>query len=50
MANRQPEIPPLYSGDAQKWAEEMIDYLLRNLQGLQTQIEEIEARVTALEP
>ena len=47
---RQPEIPPLYSGDAQKWAEEIIDYLLRNLQTLQTQIADLEARVTALEP
>ena len=50
MANKQPEIPPFYAGDAQKWAEQMIDYLLRNLQTLQTQIDEIEARVTALEP
>lgn len=50
MADRQPETPPLYSGDPQKWAEEVIDYLLRNLQSLQTQVNDIEARVTALEP
>ena len=25
-----PEVPPPYSGDTQKWAEDISDYLLRN--------------------
>jgi len=46
----QPEIPPPYSGDTVIWAEDMIDYLLRNLQRLNTEIQDLKDRVTALEP
>lgn len=43
------EIPPPYSGDLEKWAEDIIDYLLRSNADKDKQIADLEARVTALE-
>lgn len=44
-----PEIPPPYSGDTQKWSEDMTDYLLRGLQRLQKQIDDLDDRLVAAE-
>lgn len=48
--SRSPEIPPPFSGDTQKWAEDVTDYLLRELQRLYVIVDDLEARVEALEP
>lgn len=44
------ERPPEYNGDLPAWAEDLIDYLLRLNADKQRQLNDLEARVEALEP
>jgi hypothetical protein len=43
------EIPPAPAGDLRQWAEDVTEYLFRELQKKQNYITELEARVTTLE-
>lgn len=47
--SRQPEYPPPYSGDTQKWAEDITDYLMRELQKINQSLDSLEARIEDLE-
>lgn len=48
--SRKPETPPPYLGDGQQWAEEVSDYLLRELQRINETLDDLESRIEALEP
>ena len=53
MASRQPstvEAPPPPSPNIHRWAEEIVDYLVRMNTDKQRQIDALEARIVALEP
>jgi hypothetical protein len=43
------EAPPPFLGDQQKWNEDLTDYLIRKFANINSELDDLETRIEALE-